>query len=317
MLSPSPPLPGHPMHELQPLIERYGPALLFLNVLLEQLGLPIPAYPALIVAGALAMQGHGVSLGEALAVATLACLIADCAWYLAGQRYGGFLLRSICKVSLSRDSCIRQSQGLYLRIGPRALLISKFLPGAGALSTSLAGMTGTPMRRFLGYDLAGSALWVGSALLLGAIFADTVDSLLGWLRDYAARGLLVVLGAFALFIAWRLWQRFSLLRRTARVPRISVEELRERLDQGETPLILDVRADAGEDGIPGSIPVLLDAPLDTLKDRLGAADVVIYCACPNELSAAMLAERLRKQGYPQAWALSGGLEAWNASQVGA
>lgn len=302
------------MQELQPLIERYGPALLFLNVLLEQLGLPIPAYPALIVAGALALQGHGVSLGEALAVATLACLIADTAWYFAGRRYGGFLLRSICRVSLSRDSCIRQSQSLYLRIGPRALLISKFLPGAGALSTSLAGMTGTPLRRFLGYDFAGSALWVGSALLLGAIFSDTVDSLLGWLHDYATRGLLLLLAAFALFIAWRLWQRYSLLRRTARIPRISVEELRERLDQGDTPLILDVRAEAGEDGIPGAIPMTLDTPLDGLADSLGQADVVIYCACPNELSAAMLAERLRKHGYPRAWALSGGLEAWQASQ---
>ena len=218
-------------------------------------------------------------------------------------------------MSLSRDSCIRQSQSLYLRIGPRALLISKFLPGAGALSTSLAGMTGTPLRRFLGYDFAGSALWVGSALLLGAIFSDTVDSLLGWLHDYATRGLLLLLAAFALFIAWRLWQRYSLLRRTARIPRISVEELRERLDQGDTPLILDVRAEAGEDGIPGAIPVTLDTPLDGLADSLGQADVVIYCACPNELSAAMLAERLRKHGYPRAWALSGGLEAWQTSQA--
>ncbi|WP_160286172.1 DedA family protein/thiosulfate sulfurtransferase GlpE [Pseudomonas knackmussii] len=302
------------MSELQPLIERYGPAVLFLNVLLEQLGLPIPAYPALIVAGALAIQGHGISLGEALAVATLACLIADSAWYFAGQRYGGFLLRSICRVSLSRDSCIRQSQSLYLRIGPRALLISKFLPGAGALSTSLAGMTGTAMRRFLGYDLAGSALWAGSALLLGAIFNDAVDHLLGLLHDYASLGALVILGAFVLFLAWRVFRRQRLLRRTARIPRISVSELRRRLDQGNAPRILDVRAELGEDGIPGAISVGLDTPLDSLKDTLGDADVVIYCACPHELSAAMLAERLQAGGYARTWALSGGLDAWHAHQ---
>ncbi|MFO6085450.1 hypothetical protein ACLBTQ_11525, partial [Pseudomonas aeruginosa] len=93
------------MRELQPLLENHGLLLLFLNVLCEQAGLPIPAYPALIVAGALAMQGVGAPLGVVLLVVVLACLLADVAWYLAGRRYGGFLLRSICKVSLSQDSC--------------------------------------------------------------------------------------------------------------------------------------------------------------------------------------------------------------------
>ncbi|KAF1069705.1 MAG: Protein DedA [Pseudomonas citronellolis] len=301
------------MHELQPLLERYGPALLFLNVLLEQLGLPIPAYPALIVAGALALHGGGLPLGVALLVAVCACLLADLAWYLAGRRYGGFLLRSICKVSLSQDSCIRQSQGLYLRIGPRALLLCKFLPGAGALSTSLAGMTGTRAKAFLLYDLAGSALWAGSALLLGAIFSDTVDQVLGLLQRYASVGLMAILGVFAAFILWRLWRRFSLLRRTARIPRMSVEALRERLATGATPLILDVRAEADDSGIPGARNVRLDTPLDSLGDALGENDVVIYCACPRELSAAMLAERLRRAGFTRTWALAGGLDAWNAA----
>lgn len=302
------------MHELQPLIERHGLLLLFFNVLLEQLGLPIPAYPALIVAGALALQGSGVPLGEALAVAVLACLIADCAWYLAGRHYGGFLLKSICRISLSQDSCIRQSQGLYLRIGPRALLMSKFLPGASALSTTMAGMTRTAWRRFVGYDVAGAALWAGSALLLGGIFSETVDQLLGLLQEYAILGVMLLAGAFALFIAWRLWRRYNLLRRTARIPRISVDELRERLNQERVPLILDVRAEAGGDGIPGAIAFGLDSPLDALKDDLADTDVVIYCACPHELSAAMLAERLRASGHQRTWALSGGLDAWRERQ---
>ena len=213
------------MRELQPLLENHGLLLLFLNVLCEQAGLPIPAYPALIVAGALAMQGVGAPLGVVLLVVVLACLLADVAWYLAGRRYGGFLLRSICKVSLSQDSCIRQSQNMYLRVGPRALLMSKFLPGASALSTTLAGMTRTHLRRFLAYDAAGSALWAGSALLLGVIFSDAVDHLLALLSDYAAIGALLIAGAFAAFIAWKLWQRQRLLSRSRRIPRISVEAI--------------------------------------------------------------------------------------------
>ena len=304
------------MHELQPLIQQHGLTLLFLNVLLEQLGLPIPAYPALIVAGALALQGSGVPLGEALAVAVIACLIADLVWYCAGRRYGGFMLRSVCKVSLSPDSCIRQSQSLYLRIGPRALLISRFLPGASALTTTMAGMTGTRLHRFLGYDCAGAALWAGSALMLGSIFSNAVERLLGWLSQYASLGGAVLLGAFALFIAWKLWQRFSLLKRTARVPRISVDELRARLGADQPPLILDVRAQFDGEAIPGSIPFGLDAPLDELRDSLGDRDVVIYCACPRELSAAMLAQRLNAAGHGRTWALSGGLDAWHAQGPG-
>lgn len=300
------------MHELQPLIQQHGLTLLFFNVLLEQLGLPIPAYPALIVAGALALQGSGVPLGQALAVAVFACLIADLIWFCAGRRYGGFMLRSVCKVSLSPDSCIRQSQSLYLRIGPRALLISRFLPGASALTTTMAGMTRTPLPRFLAYDCAGAALWAGSALMLGSIFSSAVDRILDWLTDYASVGVAALLGAFALFIAWKLWQRFSLLKRTARIPRISVDELRARLDAGEPPLILDVRAQFDDEAIPGSIAFSLDGALDELRGSLEDKDVVIYCACPHELSAAMLAERLQAFGHPRTWALSGGLDAWRA-----
>jgi Uncharacterized membrane-associated protein len=191
----------------------------------------------------------------------------------------------VCKVSLSPDSCIRQSQSLYLRIGPRALLISRFLPGASALTTTMAGMTGTPLSRFLAYDCAGAALWAGSALMLGSIFSNAVDRVLGWLTEYASVGATVLLGAFALFIAWKLWQRFALLKRTARVPRISVDELRARLDAGEPPLILDVRAQFDGEAIPGSIAFSLDGALDELEGSLRDKDVVIYCACPHELSA--------------------------------
>ncbi len=257
------------MRELQPLLENHGLLLLFLNVLCEQAGLPIPAYPALIVAGALAMQGVGAPLGVVLLVVVLACLLADVAWYLAGRRYGGFLLRSICKVSLSQDSCIRQSQNMYLRVGPRALLMSKFLPGASALSTTLAGMTRTHLRRFLAYDAAGSALWAGSALLLGVIFSDAVDHLLALLSDYAAIGALLIAGAFAAFIAWKLWQRQRLLSRSRRIPRISVEELENLREQGQLPVILDVRAHHEDEpsGIPGAIPVELNVSLKDLPRR--------------------------------------------------
>lgn len=121
------------MNELQQLNESHGLLLVFVNVLLEQIGLPVPAYPTLIVTGALAMQSKPL-LGAGVLVAMFACLIADGLWYWAGKRYGGVLLKSICKISLSQDTCIRQGLNVYDRVGPRAMLLSKFLPGAGAWS---------------------------------------------------------------------------------------------------------------------------------------------------------------------------------------
>lgn len=297
------------MQDIQLLLEQYGGWLVFANVLVEQAGLPVPAYPMLIAAGALA--GAGGWLTPWLA-ATAACLLADTLWYVAGQRYGSRLLGVICKMSLSQDSCIRQTQRLYLRIGVRALLVCKFLPGAGALSTVMAGLTGTPYRRFLAYDLAGSLIWVGSALLLGGLFHSVVNDVLEILGTYGAMGLGVLAAVLALYILARFLRRRILLRSLRVIPRLSVDELMRWRQDGRNALVFDVRPEAlrEEQRIPGAIAVDLKAPLPTLDAQALESDIVVYCACPNEVSAALLASRLRAAGYPKTWALRGGYQAW-------
>src|SRR5713101_101726 len=98
------------------LITEYGLALVFANVLLEQLGLPIPAVPALVVAGALAAEGE-LSPLAAFGVAFVACMIGDAVWYLAGRRYGRRVMKFLCRVSLSPDSCVRQTEFRFERWG--------------------------------------------------------------------------------------------------------------------------------------------------------------------------------------------------------
>jgi len=305
------------MNDLQQLSESHGLLLVFLNVLLEQLGLPIPAWPTLIVAGALAMQNQPL-LGASVLLAMLACLLADAAWYWAGQRYGGTLLRTICKISLSQDTCVRQGLNLYGKIGPRALLVSKFLPGAGALVTTVAGMSRTPFPVFLRYSLAGSFIWAGSALLIGLLFSDALTVVLDWLARYAAFAGIAIAIALALFITWKYIKRVSLLRRTALIPRISVAQLLARQGSDEVqPVILDVRPgfNGGIKGIPGAIAVSLEDPVDELVQSLEDAEVIIYCACPHELSAALLAEKLGRHGVTRIQALKGGLDAWQLSNT--
>jgi membrane protein DedA with SNARE-associated domain/rhodanese-related sulfurtransferase len=300
------------MNELQQLNETHGLLLVFVNVLLEQLGLPVPAYPTLIVTGALAMQSKPL-LGAGVVFAIIACLIADSAWYWAGKRFGGTLLKSICKISLSQDTCVRQGLTVYQRVGVRALLLSKFLPGAGALVTTVAGMSGTPYGVFVRYSLAGSFIWAGSAILLGMLFSDAIMPILDWLTGYVPLALAVVFGALAVFIAWKYWKRRRLLWRTAQVPRITVPELLALRDTDDAPVVIDVRPSfhvTDQKGIPGALAIGLEEPLAPWVTQLGDVDMVIYCACPNELSAALLAEKLRAHGLTKGKALIGGLDAW-------
>lgn len=305
------------MNELQQLNESHGLLLVFVNVLLEQIGLPVPAYPTLIVTGALAMQSKPL-LGAGVLVAMFACLIADGLWYWAGKRYGGVLLKSICKISLSQDTCIRQGLTVYDRVGPRAMLLSKFLPGAGALVTTVAGMNGTPLAIFMRYSLAGSFIWAGSALLLGILFTDAIIPLLGWLTGYLPLAIGGVLAAFALFLGWKYWKRRRLLARTSQVPRISVPQLLALRDTVDAPVIIDVRPTfhtAVIEGIPGAVSISLEEPLEPWVEKLGDVDMVFYCACPNELSAALLAQKLHAHGLTRGKALTGGLDAWRNAQI--
>ena len=300
------------MNELQQLNESHGLLLVFVNVLLEQIGLPVPAYPTLIVTGALAMQSKPL-LGAGMLLAMVACLIADTLWYFAGKRYGGVLLKSICKISLSQDTCIRQGLNVYDRVGPRAMLLSKFLPGAGALVTTVAGMNATPFALFMRYSLAGSFIWAGSALLLGMLFTDAIIPLLGWLTGYLPLAVGAVMLALALFIGWKYWKRRRLIKRTSHVPRITVPQLLALRDSDNAPVIIDVRPTfhtAVVEGIPGAVSISLEEPLAPWVEQLGDVDMVLYCACPNELSAALLAEKLRAAGLTRGKALVGGLDAW-------
>ncbi|MEH3085943.1 MAG: VTT domain-containing protein [Xylophilus ampelinus] len=302
------------MPDLQTLLVTYGALLVFLNVLLGQAGLPVPGWPILVAAGALAAQGRLSAVGVLLAC-TLACVLADTLWYWAGHRYGGRLLGTICRLSLSPDSCIRQTQQRYLAAGPRLLLVAKFLPGASALSTVMAGWSGTRYRRFVGYDLAGSLIWGGAAVALGMAFQRQVGSVLARIDRWGRLGLLVAASAFAAYLLWRWGNRRLLLRRLRGVPRMSLDEWSLRSARGDAAVLVDVRPGA-PDRIPGARVQDPNQPLDALLRELSPErGIVVYCACPNEISAAILVRRLHAAGFRNAWALEGGYEAWLARRA--
>ncbi|MNE07463.1 hypothetical protein D3C76_913950 [compost metagenome] len=297
---------------LRPLLTEHAQAFLFLNVLLEQAGLPIPAYPALVVAGTVSQTAPTNTIASTFALAVLACMIADTAWFLVGRRRGAWLMRTVCRISLSPDNCIRKSTDLYRHLGPRLLLIAKFLPGAGALTTVMAGTGGTSLGTFLLYDLAGSAIWVASALMMGIVFEGAVNLMLEALSLYVMPGILALLCSFIAFLAWKWLHRRSLIRRSQKVPRLQVAELKSMQAQGMPLVLVDVRPEAEQATlIPGSVKLSLDAKPRELAKLPADASVIVYCDCPSEISAAYLAERLRTLGHPSVYALQGGYQAWS------
>lgn len=289
-------------------LEHIGVFGVFALVLIEQLGLPLPTFPVLIVAGAWAAQG-GPSLAAIAIAAVGACLLADLAWYGAGRRYGSRVLRTMCRLSLEPDSCVADTEHLFARFGARVLTVAKFVPGLGAVSTAMSGVVGAPLPVFVGYDALGAALWAGAGLLLGALFHDAVDQVFAELAALGRIGGLLILALLFVFFGLKLWRRHQFFREL-RMSRISVAELSQLRDAGAAVLLIDARPHASRvrDGmIPGA--VAFEALLEDPAQRRGG-EVVVYCACPNEATAARIARKLIDMGFHPVRPLAGGIHAW-------
>lgn len=304
------------MSQLSLLIQNYGVLLVFGTVLLEQFGLPIPAFPILVVAGAMAMEG-GASWQLCLLAVLLACLVCDFFWFRAGRYYGKRVLRLLCRISLSPDSCVNQTEDRFRRYGPKSLLVSKFIPGFNAIAAPMSGALGTRTPQFLGFAATGALLWGGTGIAVGMIFHDSVDRVLATLETMGSTALMVLGTLLALFVAYKYVERRR-HRASMALPRIDVLELKALIDGGHDPLIIDARsvtAAALEAAIPGALlykdcePGRLMAGLDRNRH------IVVYCSCPNDVTAAQVAKEFLANGFHRARPLQGGIDAWNAHHL--
>lgn len=267
------------MSQLADFVAAYGLPLIFALVLVEQLGAPIPALPALVVAGALSMD-RDLSAWQALAAGVAACLAADSIWFAVGRRQGRRVLKTLCRVSLSPDSCVRQTESFFERWGMPSLLVAKFVPGFSTVAPPLAGAVRTGWPTFLAYDLGGSLLWAGAGVGGGVLFHRAIDQVLASLAAIGSRALVVVGAALALFVALK-WGQRRRFYRLLRASRITVEELRRWMDEGKEPLVFDVRTAGGRARDPWRIAganVLDVDALDAGLRELGRErEIVVYC----------------------------------------
>lgn len=287
-------------------------AVLFWTVLFEQIGLPIPAIPLLVAAGALVGQGK-MSLAAALLLPVAASLPADIFWFWLGRVRGGQVLGWLCRISLEPDSCVRKTENLFFLHGTRSLLVAKFVPGLSTVAPPMAGIFGMGLVKFLVYDVAGALIWAGLCVGLGHLFSDQLDRVVTGLADLGSRAVLLLLGALLVYVAYKFLQRRRFLWQL-RMAKMSVDELKARLDAGELLTVIDVRhardVQADPDMIPGAIHMALEDIDGRYHEIPKDREIILYCACPNEVSSARTALKLKRNGIHQVRPLEGGIDAW-------
>jgi len=300
------------MDALNSFLHQYGNIVVFSASLLEQSGLPLPATPVYVAAGVAVGAGdmHGPTV---LALAVAGSLLGDFLWYLLGRWRGHQVLRFLCRLSLEPDSCVRDTEERFRRYGMRSLVIAKFLPGLGSVIRPLAAVAGVGVGAFLFYTGLGTVLYIGSFMALGYVFSDQADQLLSHVAStgHVLLGLLIV--SASLYALYKLYKRQQFLRRLP-ATRLSVEELKKRMDSGRSPVVVDLRTPLQIKAFPYSIPGALRIPLPDIErayTTLSAErDIILFCNCPNEVSSAKAALFLQKKGFANAWALTGGIDEW-------
>ena len=231
---------------------RHRYALLFAAVLAEQVGLPVPAAPFLLAAGALAGMGK-LDPRLALLVALLAAGLSDTFWFELGRRRGGRVLRLLCRLSLEPDSCVRKTEDAFARRGPNTLLVAKFIPGLNTVAPPLAGMIGMNRVRFHALSSAGALFWVGTWMALGWTFRHQLDRVARAASEMGGRLGLVIALAFAGWLALKWYQRRLFLKRLW-VARIAPRELKSLMDAGEEVVVVDLRHPLDFEADPVVIP---------------------------------------------------------------
>jgi membrane protein DedA with SNARE-associated domain/rhodanese-related sulfurtransferase len=291
-----------------------APVVAFLGVFAGAIGLPVPAMPTLIVVGSTLVAARDPMLILATFLAALAGAFAgDTAWFLTGRRFGYRVLDSLCRISLSPDTCVRRASGFFEKRGVKLLLVSRFIPGLSLVAIPIAGAGDTRFSRFTVYDLAGAALWIVVGLSVGMLFYRQIDAVLGVLKEFGFGMATLAAIGLVLWVAFRYLRRTLLISRL-RKSRISVDELAVLLANDPGALIVDVRSLSNRRDDPFVIPGsrlfdLANASADLATLPRDTA-VVIYCSCPNEVSAAKVAERLTKLGFANVRPLTGGITAW-------
>ena len=223
------------------------------------------------------------------------------------------VLKTLCRISLEPDSCVSQTQTRFERWGVNSLVIAKFVPGLAIIAPPLAGAMRIGWPRFLTLSAIGGAIWVGSGLAAGMLLKTQIQSVLLHLDRIGSVTGTVVAAALIGYIVYKWWERQRFYKEL-RMARISVGDLYALMEAGEQPIVVDVRSPTARTLEPRWIPGAIHVPVDDVSRHLAELprdrEIVVYCTCPSEASAARVAKLLINHGFKEVRPLYGGLDAW-------
>ncbi len=300
------------MSWLDRLLQQDSSLLVFVNVLLQQLGLPVPSVPTMMLAASQATGLNALSL--MLLAAVLASLIADWVWFQAGRLFGYRVLSTLCKLSINPSSCVNQTEARFHKWGVWSLVFGKFIPGFSTVAPPVAGALGMRRSSFFIGSAIGAALWAGVALLAGYAFQSYIEQALGLARQHGVHLALIVASLITLLIFWKFFQKYR-FRRNAQMHHVSPDEMLMAINGPRPPHILDLRSRSLITET-GRIPNAHVTDYSTITKSLTNLDkdypIITICACPQDAGAIQVARNLQKLGYSNAHPLRGGFEAWQA-----
>lgn len=294
------------------LIAAHGYWIVLTVAFVDQFGTPIPSIAILLAAGAVAGQGRLDAAGV-LATAWAGTIAGDVVLYQAGRWRGRLVMRSLCSFSLAPDTCVRKTEVSFQRLGWKALVIAKFVPGLALFAAPVAGALRITFAPFLVFDAIGSFLYNVAVIGLGYTLHNQLDTVVGWFRAAGSAAIVLVAGAILAFWAWRIFQKRRLIR-LLRTRRLTPDQLRARLESSDPIRIIDLRSaieyDVTRQVVPGAIRMDPEELDDRHEEIPRDCDIVLYCTCPNETTSARAALALRSRGIERVFPLEGGLEAW-------
>jgi membrane protein DedA with SNARE-associated domain/rhodanese-related sulfurtransferase len=293
-------------------LTRHGYTIVFGAVLADQLGLPLPSLPVLLAAGALAGAGE-LSLAAVIFLAALAAFLSDMIWFEIGRRHGGPVLKFACRASLEPDSCVRRTKEMFSRRASWTLLMAKFVPGMNVVAPPVAGMSGMSRARFQMLNALGAVAFGFSFVGLGYLFSSQIEQILSLASGSRNWLLAVFLAAFAAYLCIRYVRRTRFIR-LLRMARISVEELKAKIEGKENVSIIDLRHrfdfEAAPLTLPGAVRLAPEEVAQRHHEIPRDRDIILYCTCPNEHTSARVALLLKRYGITRVRPLAGGFEAW-------
>jgi membrane protein DedA with SNARE-associated domain len=252
----------------------------FFYVFADQVGIPLPAIPALLAMGALVAVGKLNGL-LAITLGVAASLLADFIWYGLGRARGNDVLRLLCKISLEPDSCVRRTENMFIRYGVRSLIFAKFVPGLSTVAPPLAGIVGVSVPRFAAYSALAALLWIVAWGGVGYLAGDALQ----YVVDRSGRfgtiaGVAAAVGVVGYVVTkWIQRQRFL---RSLRIARVTQEELKRDLEAGTPVVIIDLRSEIDVGAAPYVIPGALRITTEELERRHAEIprdrDVIVYCS---------------------------------------